>query len=88
MTNLIQQTGVVGIENFFQAHPWLVAIILLWVLPWKGIALWKSAHKNQKIWFIAMLIVNTLAILEILYIFVFSKPREAKKSDDQNQPLF
>lgn len=84
MTNLIQQTGVVGIENFFQAHAWLGAIILLWVLPWKGVALWKAAHKNHKTWFIVMLIVNTLAILEILYIFIFSKP---KKSDDQTQPL-
>ena len=84
MTNLIQQTGVVGIENFFQAHPWLGAIIVLWVLPWKGIALWKAAHKNHKVWFIVILIINTLAILEILYIFIFSKP---KKSDDQTQPL-
>jgi hypothetical protein len=52
---------------------WLVVLIGLWVLPWKGVALWKAARRNEKIWFIALLIINSLAILEILYIFIFSK---------------
>jgi uncharacterized membrane protein YiaA len=46
---------------------------MLWSLPWKGIALWKAAQRKEKGWFIAILVLNTLAILEILYIFVFSK---------------
>ena len=41
----------------------------LWVLPWKGVALWKAARLSHKKWFIAMLVLNTLAILEIVYIF-------------------
>lgn len=48
-------------------------IIAVWTLPWKGIALWKAARSGHKIWFIALLIINTLAILEIIYIFCFSK---------------
>jgi hypothetical protein len=48
-------------------------LIMLWSLPWKGIALWKAAQRKEKGWFIAILVLNTLAILEILYIFVFSK---------------
>ena len=51
----------------------ITIIIGLWVLVWKGLALWKTANKKSKIWFIIFLIVNTLGILEILYIFVFSK---------------
>jgi hypothetical protein len=51
----------------------LTVVILLWSLFWKGIALWKSSRRNSKIWFIFLLIVNTIGILEILYIFVFSK---------------
>jgi type IV secretory pathway TrbD component len=53
----------------------LLAIILAaaWTIPWKGVALWRAARRGEKIWFIVMLVVNTLAILEILYIFVFSK---------------
>lgn len=50
-------------------------LLLLWVLPWKGVALWRSARNAQKKWFIVLLIFNTLAILEIIYIFYFSKPK-------------
>ena len=44
-----------------------------WVLPWKGVALWKAARNSHKKWFIAIFLLNTLSILEILYIFIFSK---------------
>ena len=54
----------------------IIAALLLWVLPWKGVALWKAARNRQLVWFIAMLVLNTLAILEIIYIFYFSKPKE------------
>lgn len=50
-----------------------IVLAVLWQLPWKGYALWKSARKGHKIWFIVLLVVNTMAILEILYIFVFSE---------------
>ena len=52
---------------------WLLAIIVLWSAAWKLLALWKSARKNHLIWFIVMAVVNTVGILPILYIFVFSK---------------
>ena len=51
-------------------------LLLLWVLPWKGIALWKAARNSHKKWFIALFLINTLAILEIIYIFRFSKTRQ------------
>ncbi len=57
---------------------WLVLVIGLWSLPWKGIALWKAANRKEKWWFIVILIVNTVAILEILYIFIFSKKKDIK----------
>jgi len=46
----------------------LIAVILIWSFVWKGLALWKSARKTQLAWFIIILIVNTLGILEILYV--------------------
>jgi len=58
---------------------WLIAIILVWILAWKGIALWKSARNNHLIWFIVLLLVNTIGILEILYIFIFSRLGRKKK---------
>ena len=52
----------------------LVLIALsLWSIPWKALALWRSAQKNQKIWFIVFIIANTLAILEIFYLFILPK---------------
>jgi len=56
----------------------LTYLTLLWTLPWKGVALWKAARNKHKGWFIVLFLVNTLAILEILYIFVFSKKRHKK----------
>ncbi len=50
-------------------------IALVWSLSWKGVALWKSAGKKEKWWFIAFLVVNTLGVLEIAYIYYFSKRR-------------
>lgn len=51
----------------------LILILALWSVTWKGLALWKSAKRNEKWWFIALLLINTVGILEILYLYVFSK---------------
>lgn len=51
----------------------LLALIVIWSLIWKGIALWKAARNSHTAWFVIMLIVNTAGILEIIYIFAFSK---------------
>jgi len=59
----------------------LLLLLVLWVLPWKGVALWKSAKNGHKKWFIALFLLNTLAILEIIYIFYFSKPKHVDQSN-------
>jgi len=51
----------------------LVMILSIWTLIWKGLALWKASKKNSIPWFVIILVVNTIGILEILYLFVFSK---------------
>lgn len=68
-------------------RPEIIIPILAWTLPWKGIALWKSARNNQLNWFIVLLLFNTLAILEIVYIFYFSKnnPNLQTKSETTNK---
>lgn len=63
-------------------NPAFIAIILLamlWTMPWKGVALWKAARNKHLVWFIVLFLVNTLAILEIIYIFAFSKPKAKPK---------
>ena len=53
--------------------------LVAWSLVWKGWALWKAAKNDSKPWFIALLIVNTMGILDILYIFVFGKQKKTSK---------
>ena len=57
----------------------LLMIALLWSLGWKGWALWRAARNSSKAWYIVLLVVNTLGLLEILYIFVFSKRNKAEQ---------
>jgi len=64
--------------EYFSQNSLLILIVILWTLPWKGWALWLSARRGQKWWFIIILIVNTFAILEIFYVFVFSKKKSEK----------
>ena len=54
----------------------IMFLILAWTLHWKGVALWKAAKNGHKKWFIALFLLNTLAILEIIYIFYFSGKKE------------
>jgi hypothetical protein len=51
----------------------ILMLAALWSLAWKGLALWKAARSGSKWWFVILLIVNTFGILDILYIYVFSR---------------
>ena len=73
-----------GFSPFGGGFVLLGAAIVLWSLIWKGLALWKAARKGENVWFIALLIVNTLGILEILYIYAFSKPKGIDKTSTTN----
>ena len=56
----------------------LLSLLIAWSLFWKGIALWKSARNDHKGWFISILLLNTLGILEMIYIFVVNRKKRAK----------
>ncbi len=66
---------------------WLLVIVLIWSLFWKGRAMWKAAQKNSPIWFVALMIVSTVGILEILYIYLFSeiKLHDLKSENSKNK---
>ena len=61
--------------------PWLLAIIITWTLFWKGLSLWKASQRKSSTWFIILLVVNTVGILEILYYFLFSEMKLSDKKD-------
>jgi methionyl-tRNA synthetase len=54
----------------------VILIVAVWTVVLKGFALWHAARGNQLWWFIALLIVNTLGILEIMYLIWF-RPRSS-----------
>lgn len=72
------------IETLLQQNSIVLLILVLWTLPWKGIALWRAGEQKDKKWFIALLVLNTAAILEIVYIFYFSKRRKQTKKEEQH----
>ena len=67
--------------GFFSGFIWgfFLFILAAWSVIWKGAALWKAARKGHTGWFIALLVVNTLGILEILYIYKFCKKSKSAK---------
>ena len=65
--------GMQYLNTIVQNNPFLLAIFLLWSITWKGLALWKAAKRNSKFWFIIILILNTVGLLEIAYIFFLHK---------------
>jgi len=55
----------------------ILYLLIIWSIIWKGIALWHSARNKQLVWYITILIVNTVGIIEIVYL-IFFKNRDAK----------
>jgi hypothetical protein len=48
----------------------VLVILLLSDLILKGVTLFKSAQKDQKVWFVALLVVNSLGVLPIIYLIL------------------
>ncbi|HBO17147.1 MAG TPA: hypothetical protein DD451_04050 [Candidatus Moranbacteria bacterium] len=53
-------------------------LFLLWSIFWKGLALWHSGRRGQEWWFLILLLINTLGILEIIYLFAIIKLKPAE----------
>lgn len=54
-------------------NPYVLIPLVVWSIAMKGLALWYSARSSQKGWFVAVLVVNTIGILELVYIFLFRR---------------
>lgn len=66
-------------EQFFLEHQWIIMLGILWSIPWKGMALWKAAKRGAIWWFVALLVVNTVGLLDIIYLYFISE-RRGKRS--------
>ena len=58
----------------------VLGLILVWSAIWKLFAMWKSARRNSPVWFVLLFLINTIGILDILYIYVFSEIGKRKKA--------
>ncbi len=65
-------------EEFVSSNLVIILLLAVWSLYWKGLALWRSARNNQLPWFVALLLINTLGLLEILYVFALAKDKNPK----------
>ncbi|KKU46991.1 MAG: hypothetical protein UX66_C0028G0001 [Parcubacteria group bacterium GW2011_GWF2_46_8] len=59
--------------QFFTQNQAAFIALSIWSLIWKGFALWRASRNNQRNWFIALLVLNTMGILEMVYLFWISK---------------
>jgi len=67
------------LQNLNLEDPRFLIPIIIWTLVWIGISLWKCGRNNQLRWFLVLLVVNTVGLLEIVYITWFQKNLNAKK---------
>lgn len=74
--SIVDSTGVEEKRKEFQvntslssdAEIVLLVILVVWELIWKGFALWRAGRNNHPGWFVALLIINTVGILPIVYL--------------------
>jgi methionyl-tRNA synthetase len=67
-------------EQFLAQNALWIGLIFVWSLIWKGLALWRAGGRRDRNWFIALLVLNSLGILEIIYLF-FVAPTESSDVD-------
>lgn len=63
------------IQNLFGQYTVVIFLLAIWGLVWKGLALWRAARSEQTTWFVILLVVNTLGLLEIVYLYLVNPKR-------------
>lgn len=71
-----------------QSPPALIgfSLLMVWSLIWKGFALYRAGSNRSPGWFVVLMFVNTLGILEILYLSIFSRRRKREMNERLNLP--
>jgi hypothetical protein len=74
MNNLYSNFGTgLGVPAWVHVFAPILPVLVLWVIFWKGLALWHSGRRGNAWWFVILLFVNTLGVLEIVYLLVVLK---------------
>ena len=59
----------------------VLAIALVWELALKGVALWRAGRNNEPLWFVFLLVINSLGLLPIIYLILHSKVTGAGREE-------
>ena len=51
----------------------LLVAAVAWSLGWKGASLWRAARNGSKPWFAALLLSNTLGVVDAIYLFAVDR---------------
>ena len=71
--------GILGIIGVI-----LAAVLVIVIIALKGYALWYAAKRDEKWWFVVMLIINTAGILELVYLVFIVKRWHTKLTEKVN----
>lgn len=56
----------------------LIVTIVTWQLAWKGFSMWRAARNDSKPWFVALLAINSMGVLDSFYLFVVDRRHRRK----------
>ena len=56
----------------------LLALVQVWDLIWKSLALWKAARNKDVFWFVLLLLINSAGLLPAFYLFYMGKNSHKK----------
>lgn len=81
--------------DYFVSYPttylglslFLMSLIIIWEVIWKGIGLWWAARNSQPFWFVAILLFNSFGLIPIIYLLFF-QPKAAGPTlpDEEGEP--
>lgn len=56
-------------------HPLLITGLFVWSFTIKGAALLRAFERKERVWFLVLLLINTLGLLELYYLYTKRKPK-------------
>jgi len=65
----------------------IIFLLMVLIFVLKGYTLWLSARAGQKWWFVALFLINTLGILEIVYLIWFRPKNNGIKKEVRETPV-
>lgn len=73
-----------GVGYPFNILTFMIPFVILDLIL-RGFALWKSARKDQNVWFIALLVVNSMGILPLIYLVLNRDQKSASKKASKSK---